>query len=317
MTRLLACSILAVSTLAVLSASQQPPIFRGTTDTVRVFVTVIDDNERLVTTVTRDQFEVRDNGRPQPLTLFDNTPQPIQLVVMLDVSGSMQGNLSLLRAACEQLFSRLGPNDVARVGSFGREIAISPASFTQDVAQLVGALPVTIERNAPTPLWRALDEAMSAFDASDTRRVVLVLSDGGDSGPTFGKRFMSQLDIIERARRDNVMIYAIGLHGRIQPRLPGESLQAAMVASLPDPGLGRAALESGGGYLEIRPRDDLGAAFARVADELHSQYVLGFAPPERDGKSHKIEVRVSAKGLKPRARKTYEAPAVAKPAPAR
>jgi len=67
------------------------------------------------------------------------------------------------------------------------------------------------------------------------------------------------------------------------------------------------AEQSGGGYAEIRPSEDLGAAFARVADELHSQYLLGFAPPRRDGKAHDIEVRVSERGLKARARKSYVA----------
>jgi hypothetical protein len=66
---------------------------------------------------------------------------------------------------------------------------------------------------------------------------------------------------------------------------------------------------TGGGYTEIRPTEDLGAAFARVVDELHSQYLLGFAPPKRDGKVHNVEVRIlSQKGLKPRARKSYVAP---------
>ena len=61
----------------------------------------------------------------------------------------------------------------------------------------------------------------------------------------------------------------------------------------------------------MRPRDDLNATFTRVVDELHSQYLLGFAPPVRDGKSHRIEVRLSARGLEPRARKNYQAPASA------
>jgi len=56
------------------------------------------------------------------------------------------------------------------------------------------------------------------------------------------------------------------------------------------------------------PRDDLAAAFARVADELHSQYLIGFLPPARDGKAHDIEVRVALKDTKPRARKSYVAP---------
>jgi len=81
-----------------------------------------------------------------------------------------------------------------------------------------------------------------------------------------------------------------------------------MLADLPDPGLARVAEETGGGYLEIRGRDDLGSAFASVVDELHSQYLLGYTPPKRDGKSHAVDVRVAGKGLKTRARKSYIAP---------
>src|SRR5213075_976239 len=91
-------------------------------DAVRVFVTVTDRDGRLVTNLGQDGFEVRDQGQPQPLTQFDNKPQPIRLVVMLDVSGSMEGNLPLLRAASAQLFARLLPDDVARVGTFGHEV---------------------------------------------------------------------------------------------------------------------------------------------------------------------------------------------------
>jgi hypothetical protein len=79
-------------------------------------------------------------------------------------------------------------------------------------------------------------------------------------------------------------------------------------ADLPDPGLAVVAEQTGGGYTEIRFGQDLGAAFERVADELHSQYLLGFAPPKRDGKVHDLEVRVAPRGMKPRARKNYVAP---------
>jgi hypothetical protein len=81
-----------------------------------------------------------------------------------------------------------------------------------------------------------------------------------------------------------------------------------VTADLPDPGLAVVAEQTGGGYTEIRYGQDLGAAFARVADELHSQYLLGFAPPKRDGKVHDLDVRVSQRGVKPRARKNYVAP---------
>jgi VWFA-related protein len=312
MTRLLTVATLCALALN-LHASQQQPVFRGASDAVRVFVTVTDRDGRLITTLQQNDFEIRDEGKPQPITLFDNTPQPVRLIVMLDVSGSMEGNLPLLRAAAEQLFARLGPNDAARVGTFGRDVAISP-TFTRDVGELRRALPTMIESDAPTPLWRAVDDAMDAFgdDNSETRPVILVLSDGKDSGPTgFRQRFVSQAEVIDRARNEDVMVYGIGMRSRAArrgPINPGD-LQAALIADLPDPGLALVSEQSGGGYLEIRPNQDLGDAFARVADELHSQYLIGFAPPKRDGKVHDIEVRVpSQRGLKPRARKNYVAP---------
>src|SRR5438105_3852035 len=131
------------------AGAQQPPVFRGSSDVVRVFVTATDHDGRLVTTLTRDQFELRDDGKPQPITQFDNTPQPIRLIVMLDVSGSMEGNLPLLRGASEQLFARLRRDDVARVGSFGRTVTIS-SSFTHDRNELLAAIPRYIEPDAPT-----------------------------------------------------------------------------------------------------------------------------------------------------------------------
>jgi Ca-activated chloride channel homolog len=312
MTRLLTFAILAACAIAGRAAEQQP-IFRGTSDAVRVFVTVTDRDGRLITTLEQSDFEIRDEGKPQPITLFDNTPQPVRLVVMLDVSGSMEGNLPLLRAAADQLFSRLGPNDLARVGTFGRDVVISPA-FTRDANELRRALPITIAPDAPTPLWRAVDEAMDGFkESGEGRPVILVLSDGKDSGPIgIRQRFVSQAEIIDRARSEDVMVYGIGMRSRrarpVGPIGPGD-LQAALMADLPDPGLALVSEQTGGGYAEIRPGQDLADAFAHVVDELHSQYLIGFAPPKRDGKLHDLEVRIpSQRGLKPRARKNYLAP---------
>jgi VWFA-related protein len=313
--RLLTSATIAACGLGLTVVAQQP-VFRGGGDAVRVFVTVTDGDGRLVTSLDQNDFEVRDEGKPQPITLFDDTPQPIRLIVMLDVSGSMEGNLPLLRNAAEQLFARLRPDDVARVGTFGRDVEISP-TFTRDITLLRNALPKTIAPDAPTPLWRALDEAIDAFATDgDARPVILVLSDGKDSGLfdfSLSARPISQAEIIDRARNDSVMIYAIGLRSRSTQRLPPGGvgrggLGAMLTADLPDPGLARVAQESGGGYTEIRYGQDLAAAFARVADELHSQYLLGFAPPKRDGKRHDIDVRLMPRGLTARARKSYIAP---------
>src|SRR5437870_855641 len=255
MTRILTCASLAVSIIGALGAAGQQPTFRGAIDAVHCFVTVTDRDGRLVTTLSRDDFEVRDDGKTQPITLFDNTPQPIRLIVMLDVSGSMEGNLPLLRAASDQLFARLRPDDVVRVGTFGHEINISP-SFTRDLDRLRSALPDTIAPDAPTLLWRAFDAAMDAFKAEgEARPVILVLSDGKDSGVVgFRQPFVSQAEVIDRARRDNVMVYAVGMRSRgrhpMQPGIGPGGLRAMVTADLPDPGLAVVAEQTGGGYTE-------------------------------------------------------------------
>ena len=316
MTRVLSSGILAACVLAgVIVVAQQQPTFRGTADNVRVFTTVTDRDGRLVTTLEQKDFEIRDEGKPQPITLFDNSPQPIRLIVLLDVSGSMQGNLVLLRESSEELFKRLRQDDAIRLGTFGHDVTISP-TFTRDPGELRASLPRAIAPDAPTPLWRAIDDGLEIFknpSEDDGRPVVLVLSDGKDSGPIgFRQKFVSQVEVIDRSRELGVMVYAIGMRSRGQrPQMPGlgaGGLQAALMADWPDPGLAKVAEETGGGSLEIRAGQDLGAAFAQVADELHSQYLLGYSPPKRDGKVHEIDVRTTVKGLKPRARKSYVAP---------
>jgi Ca-activated chloride channel family protein len=314
MNRLLGYGTLTLCVLAAIgAAAQQQPNFRASSDTVRVFATVTDRDGRLVPRLAQGDFEVRDEGKPQPITIFDNTPQAVRLIVMLDVSGSMEGNLQLLRDGASELFTRLRPDDEVRVGTFGYDVDIS-REFTNDPRELRSQLPRQISPDAPTPLWRAVDAAMTEFgDKHDVRSVILVLSDGKDSGPlSFKDHYVSQVEVIDRARKEDVMVYGIGMHSRRSlPRTPGigaAGLQAALLEDLPDSGLAKVAQETGGGYTEIRLNQDLGAAFARVADELHGQYLLGYAPPRRDGKSHEIEVKVSGSGLKARARRSYVAP---------
>jgi hypothetical protein len=96
------------------------------------------------------------------------------------------------------------------------------------------------------------------------------------------------------------MIYSIGLESVY---FNGER----QVRSRPDRGLRKLSDETGGGYFELKKTDELGPTFTRVAQELHSQYVIGFAPAT-DGKQHKVEVRLKKPGLIARARKSYQAP---------
>jgi Ca-activated chloride channel family protein len=110
--------------------------------------------------------------------------------------------------------------------------------------------------------------------------------------------------VLSRAREKDIMVYAIGLQSEY---FNGQSRQRTR----PDRRLKGLAEETGGGYFELSKKDDLGPTFTRVAQELHSQYVLGFSPATLDGKVHKLELRVKRPGMTPRGRKSYvAAPAV-------
>jgi len=292
----------ALATAMAATAAAQQQVYRVTSQSVPVYATVIGPDGRLVTDLTRDDFEVFDDGRPQPLVSFDAGLQPINVVVMLDMSGSMRGNLATLRASAVQFFTRLLPQDRARVGNFGDRIVLSDA-FTNDTDTLIRALYLELQPGGATPLWRAIDTAMDALARLDGRRVVLVLSDGRDSvGPRGweGRAPLSLDDVRHRAQADGFMIYAIGM--RSQDGRP------SAISADPDPGLRTISGDTGGGYFELRGTDDLGTTFARVADELHRQYLLGYAAPVADGRVHLIRVRVRDPHMNVRARQSYVAP---------
>ena len=129
--QLASAAALAASMSAALVAAQQPPVFRAGTQVVSLFVTVTDLQKRLVPGLVKEDFDVFDNDKLQPLSYFDNSVQPITVVVMLDTSGSMTGTIALLRQAAEQFLIRLLPEDKGRVGAFNDKIQFS-SRFTSD-----------------------------------------------------------------------------------------------------------------------------------------------------------------------------------------
>ena len=283
--------------LAVVGAAMaaQQPTFRAGTQVVSLFTTVFDAESRLVPDLAQEDFEVFDNDKPQPLVVFRSENLPITCVVMLDTSGSMTGTISLLKAAAEQFLIRLLPDDKASVGAFNDKIELN-AGFTNNRDKLVSQVK-DLDYGNGTRLFDAIGESLEALKGVEGRRVILVFTDGDDTSSRIGRG-----TVLDRARADEVMIYAIGLQSEY---FDG----ARMVRSKPDSGLKKLADETGGGYFELKKTADLGPTFSRVAQELHSQYVLGFEPKQLDGKVHKLTVKMKQTGMTARARKSYVATA--------
>lgn len=282
--------------LALIPWHGQATPFRAGVNDVAIYATVLDRDHHLVTDLARDDFDVRDNGAPVALSVFSGDPAPITLGLMLDTSGSMQSNLPLVLTGAEQLIGRLGPDDRARIGAFGRRTIMSPG-FTSSHASLLQFLHTRVQAGGETPLWNAVDLMMVYLKDVPGRRVVLVFTDGYDT-TTLQHGFDA---VRARADTEEVMVYAIGCWNG-----PGSGPESN---DRPDDNLRKIADHTGGGYVELTwsQASDLGPTFARVADELHHQYVLGFVPFRLDGKTHDLEVRVKRPGLTVRARKTYPA----------
>jgi VWFA-related protein len=359
----------------VLIGARQTPSFRGGTDTVSVYATVLDRGGRLVPDLTKDDFEVYDNGQRQALTVFSSAVQPITIVIMLDRSGSLLGNFTLVRNAAEHFVAHLLPDDRARLGSFSQRVQIDPETFTSDRDVLIRILHENLQQAGGTPLWNAAAAAMNALAREDGRRVVLFFTDGKDNPDGVGPH-TTLADVRARLQAEEIMVYAIGLasgcapapealasndatmlfqaRGRPptgrggtargapprSPRPPGRIPRGPIGGiggvkpgdgklggrpgggggsrgplddaikpcnAKPDPELRDLADAGGGGYFELTNTTDLNSTFARVADELHHQYLLGFKASILDGETHHLEVRTRVANVSVRARRSYVA----------
>src|SRR6267143_832816 len=178
-------AVLAVAASVALLAQQPPgPIFKSGTQVVSLFVTVADVQKRLVAGLTKEDFDVFDNEKAQPIVYFDNSVHPINVVVMLDTSGSMTLTIDLLKRAAEQFLLRLLPEDKARVGAFNDKIQIN-SRWSSDRDQLVTDIK-DLDYGNGTRLWDAVGASLDELKGIEGRRVILVFTDGDDTESKIG-----------------------------------------------------------------------------------------------------------------------------------
>lgn len=263
-----------------------PQGFRSTVDLVPVYATVTTKTGTFATGLAKEDFTVLDNGVPQPIVSFAEAAQSISVFLMLDTSGRMAEARPRLFAAAREFLSHLKADDRAMVGS----LVYQGPPFTSDKNRLGTSLDL-LPSDPGSPLWLALDRAVTALAAETSRRVIIVYTDGRNEDlGQFRALRVSEATLRERLEAAGTMLYAIGFEGR--------SLTTNIRAL---------ARRSGGRATELGRTDDLGRALAGVADELHHQYLLGFTPAVFDGKPHKLEVRLTRPDLLVRARELYVA----------
>jgi Ca-activated chloride channel family protein len=236
--------------------------------------------------LTREDFRIFDNGRPQPISAFHHGGSSVTLGLIVDRSQSMRPKTQALLAAVTSLLRTSRADDELFAVDFNDEISLALAAgrrFTNDADELAAALSA-VRAEGRTALYDAVAAGLEHLEAGRAERRALVLvSDGGDNGSR-----RKYAEVLALARRSDAVIYAIGLMGSS----PTEEQEDAGL-------LQRLCKDTGGVAYFPKTDAEIAAASATVATDLREQYTLGFVPAEpTDGRAfRKIEVTVVTPGL--------------------
>jgi len=299
--RYLLIALLSVSTFAngsfpKAAGTWQQPMFRSRSSELVVLpVTVTDKDGRLITGLPREHFTVFDEGRQQDITAFSSEDVPVSIALVIDDSGSMGGKLGEVVAASLAFARWSHPDDELVVIEFNDTVrdALDGRHLTAaDLPDLQRVL-LSLKPDGQTALYDALLDGLSHLDeAAHTRRILVAVSDGGDNASR-----ATLDDVLERARRSDVTMYTIGLFDD-DARDSNRSV------------LKRLADATGGERFLPKSPGPLLAACERIAREIRSSYIVGYEPPERDGRFHRLRVELNDprhKDLKVKTRPGYMA----------
>ena len=265
------------------------------TDLVVVPVFVTDGRGRRITGLTQTDFQVRDNGRPVETSYFAAGAETVALLFLLDASGSTRETITQQRETALALFSHFGARSHVAVMQF-RERAELSQDFTRDLRGAHKAFQIASLPDRHTAIFDAARDAVRAFGtqgrSAAERRIVVLVSDGLDTAST-----SVHTSVITEANAAGVSFYVVHLplYAPVDGRL---------AARKPSKGFRDLAEKTGGKFfvvgdarssLDPRAEHDLSPIFRAIAEDLQSQYVLGYhagAAAAEPG-PHRVEVHLN------------------------
>lgn len=315
------------------ASSQEGFRFRSGVELINVTATVTDEDGRFVSGLRKEDFRVFDDNERVEVSHFSNERVPVSLGIVLDTSGSMTPDkMSSARGAIERFITLLGPEDEMFLARFAN-VPELVQPWTKD-RRLLGRALDSLYAGGGTALYDGIADALPVAQSGKNRKKALVvISDGNDTSSATSPR-----ELKEMIRQSEVMVYALGVDGRLHtstggvfpPRTPfpvpfpipgrggrrfplppvggggtygrsaGEGLDANALRQITD--------DTGGRTEIVRDASDLAGATTRIADELSKQYYLGYASPgKKDGRWHTIRVEVREGRYNVRARRGYVA----------
>ncbi len=292
------CSLALIAFSPVLGQGQAPPpVFRSEVKLVRLLATVKDFNGTLIGGLDKSDFTITDNGVPQEIAVFERyTEQPLSIAVLLDTSASIAKDLKFATASLKRFLHAViqegNPRDEASLFTFNHDVS-QHTGFTRRIQQIENRVK-PLKAEAGTSLYDAIYLASQSLESREGRRVILIVTDGGDTTSHYGYH-----DALKAAHMVDAPIYSLLLMPILNDagrNIGGENALTTLGQS------------TGGRLFTPTVGAELDAALAEILKDLRTQYLIGYYPrniPVTKEKFHTIRVELPRRDLRAATRSGY------------
>lgn len=296
-------ALIFASIMFLKTAYAQDDVIRVDTNLVTVPVTVLDRNGRYISNLKKEDFQIFENGIEQEIDLFESVEQPITVLLLLDVSGSMSSYLAELTRAANAFALQLRPNDQMAAATFAvsfrlllKPKKVSDLNKSVKIQKHIG--------DSWTRIYDAVDDALRLMKKIRGRKAIVLFSDGGGEGI-----YSSLKDNFRKAEEGESLIYTIQFDNFITAPPSHANNKEEFYKALEEANnyMKDLANITGGRPYRIKNIANLEKTFASITEELRQQYNLGYYPKTKGkkGERRQIKVRVSVPNVAVRARSSY------------
>jgi len=275
---------------------------------VNLNVKVFDKDGRPIPRLKPENFTVLEDNIPQEVTYFQPVAAPVNLLLLLDLSGSIGSKLQIMKKAAKKFVDSLARDDKIAIATFTTRFH-SVCDFTNDKGLLKTRVDAIVNPGGDTALYDAAWSALDSLDRnSNSRNALVILTDGVDSAfiPDEQGSKREFADLMMRVEEEEATIYPI--YFDTEPQVVGGAYTPQVFAKARRQ-LEALADQTGGSYFKASRTEDLDQVYKRVAAELHSFYSLAYSAKDarNDGRFRRISVKIDRDGVKARTKRGYYA----------
>jgi VWFA-related protein len=277
---------------------------------VNLNVSAVDKAGRAVPGLSKEDFSVFENGSRQEIAFFEANSTPLSVLVLLDLSGSTEHEIKLMRKTASKFIDSFSPSDRVAIAAFTRRFQLI-SDFTSDHKLLKQRIDAMKNRGGGTAYYDAVWTSLDLLDrAGNSRKALVVITDGVDNYLQNPNRWATRHnfeDLLDRASEDDVTVYPIYLDTEAEEQGRRFRMDTHRQYETARGQIQSIAGQTGGTVIQAGDGKQLEAAYKTVAAELHTLYSLAYAPADlkRDGKWRRIEVKVNRPNVIVKARRGF------------